>query len=66
MLQPIESPQCISGILLHDLLGFEPGDSWSFLLCFGYQRGREAGYHFVLGFLAVWDGGVIKFVEPSF
>ena len=26
----------------------------------------EAGYHFVPGFLAVWDGGIIEFVEPSF
>ena len=41
MLQPIESPWCISGILPHDLLDFEQGNSWFFLLCFGCQRGKR-------------------------
>ena len=26
----------------------------------------ETGYHFVPGFLVVWDGGIIEFVELSF
>ena len=26
----------------------------------------KAGHHLVPGFLAVWDGGVVKFIEPSF
>ena len=32
----------------------------------GVEGYFETGYHFVPGFLTVWDGGIIKFVEPSF
>ena len=47
MLWPIESPQCISGILSYDPLGFEQGNSWFSLSCFGCQRGKRSFWNWL-------------------
>ena len=59
MLWPIESPQCISGILLHD-------PSCLVLDIKRIKGHLEAGYHLFPGFLIVWNSSIVKLVKPSF